>query len=377
MVDIESGVRRPATLSDVASCATMVDAIENLDMVFSPVSAQDVPAGVGVVLEYATTVHNCSKHVHLVDLSSAYEAEYIIRIAAEVAGGLDNLSRRPIISDMICSVSPLSIDASAFATALTFVQKGLPISSTSVPLTGGTSPITSAGALALANAEAIGIITILEAFHPGTPIVYSTMPSVMDPRTGKYRAAAPEAIWMRIAGVQVADRYGIPFMVGGVNSASKAPDIQGGYEKAITAVVSRLAGADIFAGFGGLDNATAFGMDQLVIDSEICEHIAQALEDRPIDDENLALDVIAKIGPEGHFMAEKHTLKHVNEIWIPHLSPVGGISGADHDLFLKNARKRVREILDTHRAAALDPTMAERIEEITKEARMSYQQEKS
>ena len=32
------------------------------------------------------------------------------------------------------------------------------------------------------------------------------------------------------------------------------------------------------------------------------------------------LDVIADVGPGGHFLAQKHTRRHLREIWIPRLT---------------------------------------------------------
>jgi len=372
ILDHETGSKRPASLMDISSCAKIVDAIRNLDMLFSPVTAHDVPVGTGVILEYKAAVQNCTKHAHLVDLASAYEAQCIMRIAAEIVGGGDSLVKKPIVSDMICTVSPLTIDMSALTTVLTFVREGLPVSSTSMPLAGATAPMTPAGTLALANAEVIGTTAILEAFHQGTPIIYAALPSMIDPRTGMYRAAAPEAIWMRIAAAQIADRYRIPHMVGGVNSASKAANIQDGYEKAMTATLSRLVGADMFTGFGLLDSATALALDQLIVDSQICEHVAQALSDRPIDDETLAFDLIAKVGPQGHFLAEKHTLKHAAEVWRPILSRADKVSGADQDAMVAGAKKRVHEILKTHQASPLDGSVLKKIEEIVKLAQRNY-----
>ena len=377
VVDFETEARRPATLQDVVSCAKVIDAVENLDMIFSPISAHDVPSGTGVIDEYKATVENSTKHVHLVDLNSIYEAEYIIRIAGEIMGGVENLIKEPIISDMYCSVSPLTMDISALDTVLTFARKGLPVSSTSMPLAGGTAPMTPAGTLALSNAEVIGALVVMQAFCPNTPVIYTALPSIMDPRTGMYRAAAPEGIWMRMGVVQVAGYYKIPCMVGGVSSSSKTPNIQDGYEKALTAVLSRLAGADMLTGLGLLDSATALALDQLVVDGEMCDHLVRALTDQPIDDETLALDVIARVGPESHFISDKHTLKHANDIWIPRLPGIDKISKSDPDNIVRNAKRRVRDILKNHKKQPLDLSIKKRIETIVTEARKNYQPPKT
>ena len=377
VVDFESGMRRPATLQDVASCAKVIDAVENLDMIFSPISAHDVPRGTGVIDEYKATVENSTKHVHLVDLNSVYEAEYIIKIAGEIMGGVDNLIKEPIISDMLCTVSPLTMDTTALDTVLTFARKGLPVSSTSMPLAGGTGPITPAGTLALSNAEVIGALVIIEAFCPNTPVIYTAFPAVMDPRTGFYRGAAPEEIWMGMAVGQVAGYYKIPYMVGGMNSSSKTPNIQDGYEKAMCAVLSRLAGADILVGPGLLDSASALALDQLIVDGEVCDHLDRALADQPIDEETLGLEVISRVGPESHFISDRHTLRHVGDIWIPRLPGTDRVSRADPESMVKKAKKRVRDILKSHQPQPLDPSTKKRIEMIVSEARKNYQHSKN
>ena len=38
-----------------------------------------------------------------------------------------------------------------------------------------------------------------------------------------------------------------------------------------------------------------------------------------MDDESLALEAIRQVGPGGNYLANKHTLKHMRELWQPAL----------------------------------------------------------
>jgi trimethylamine--corrinoid protein Co-methyltransferase len=39
----------------------------------------------------------------------------------------------------------------------------------------------------------------------------------------------------------------------------------------------------------------------------------------PVDDETLALDVMDRVGPGGHYLYEDHTLKHFRGVWYSDL----------------------------------------------------------
>jgi trimethylamine--corrinoid protein Co-methyltransferase len=367
VIDFETGMRRPATLKDIGIATKVIDSIRNIEVIFSPISASDVPSSTRTIDEYATTVKNTTKHVHLVDLNSPYEAEYIINIAAELVGGLEKLIKQPIVSDMFCVIAPLTIDISALATVLTFARAGLPVSSVSMPLAGGTAPVTPAGALALSNAEVIGAIAVIESFHPRTPIVYTPVAAVMDPGTGELMHA-PEALWMQMAMAQLASYYQLPCSMAFGGSSSRSASFKAGYEITASTLLSKLAGADIFTGLGLLDNSRTFALDQLLIDSEICSYVDKALSDAPIDEDAFALDVIAKVGPTGHFLAEEHTRRHVNELWRSNLLGGNILSRKDRENIVQNARGKVREILRTHHSPQLAPAVQKRIENIVHEA---------
>jgi trimethylamine--corrinoid protein Co-methyltransferase len=61
--------------------------------------------------------------------------------------------------------------------------------------------------------------------------------------------------------------------------------------------------------------------DKLVIDNEIIGMVMRAVDGIQVDAETLAFDLIKKIGPGGHFVAERHTRRHMrSEQYVPGLS---------------------------------------------------------
>ena len=62
-------------------------------------------------------------------------------------------------------------------------------------------------------------------------------------------------------------------------------------------------------GMGMLESGITFDYGQLVLDCENARMIKHTIQGIPVNDETLALDAIKEIGPGGHFLMHKTTLK--------------------------------------------------------------------
>ena len=89
--------------------------------------------------------------------------------------------------------------------------------------------------------------------------------------------------------------------------------MQAGYEKAITLLLPALAGVNMIFYPGTMDHALTVSLESLVIDHEICGIIDRILRGITVTDETIGLDVIEKVGPGGHFLNQKHTMKHLQQ----------------------------------------------------------------
>ena len=74
-----------------------------------------------------------------------------------------------------------------------------------------------------------------------------------------------------------------------------------------------------------------------------------------VDADSLAVDVIANVGPRGHFLAQRHTRRWVREIWIPELThprpprDIGPLPG-----IRERARAKLDKILAEHEPEPLE-----------------------
>ena len=94
-----------------------------------------------------------------------------------------------------------------------------------------------------------------------------------------------------------------------------------------------------------------------------------------INEETLAVDVIQNVGPGGHFLSQKHTLKHLKEeILMPTVfdrtSEASWSKKGKGDV-VDAARERVKKILREHQPHPLPNHIQKRLAELVKNAEVS------
>ena len=72
-----------------------------------------------------------------------------------------------------------------------------------------------------------------------------------------------------------------------------------------------LSGAELVTGMGLDRTYTLLYPEGIFLDNELYERARYSLMGLDVDDETLALDVIASVGPSGHYLAEEHTRTHM------------------------------------------------------------------
>lgn len=317
VLDVETGERRPSMLSDVAMFAKIVDYLDNIDIFGVTVVAHDVPGELHYVKELATAVENTGKHIihgcHGTDMAKGF-----VRIAEVASGGSDALAKRPAISSFGCPVSPLQFDSANTEAMVECAKAGMPYTVLSMAMSGASSPMSLAGTLALINAEVLAGATICQLFNPGTPVIYGSVSSIMDMRTGVMALGAPERPVINTAVVEVAHHYGLPAWVGGMSTDGKEPGEQVMMEKVMTGLPPLLAGSDIVFGAALLNSAVTYSPEQLVIDNEVAGALNRVKKGMNVEADSIALEAIAAAGPGGDYLGMRHTLEHFRkDIWMP------------------------------------------------------------
>jgi trimethylamine---corrinoid protein Co-methyltransferase len=367
VIDPENGVLRKSSLSDLEKATLVADYLEEIAFLWPVISAQDQPRSQQPLYELAAQLQFSGKHVQAMTAVNPSSARCSVKIAEAVAGGSEALRQRPLISNFQCSISPLAYDPEGLEAAMIFADAGIPTGFLTMQIGCSTAPATLAGSLAQANAEVLSGIVLLQCHRPGTPTFYGSCATVMELKTGSVCCGGPEDFILQALTAQMARYYKLPSNVGTFATGAKASNWHAGVENAISGAVSAFAGADMMCGAGLLAGAVIFSFEQLLLDCEIYEIIRRTVGGITVDAETLALETIARVGSENHFMVEPHTFAHMRELWQPALinrNPYGKWQAEGCREAEEAAREKALWILENHRPLPLEAGLKEEIGQI-------------
>jgi trimethylamine--corrinoid protein Co-methyltransferase len=143
---------------------------------------------------------------------------------------------------------------------------------------------------------------------PGKATIYASLPTVADTRSGAYAPGAIETGILMMGVGQMARFYNVPSggYIGLTNS--KVNDAQSGYETGMSTLAGLLGDVHMFNMGGLLDALMSFDFAKAVIDNEISLMLKKVMRGLEFSEDNLALDLIAQVGPTGMFMDQQHTV---------------------------------------------------------------------
>ena len=371
VLDIESGKRREGTLTDVESFFKLGDSLENIHSLDWAVWPKDISDAVVHVYGLFAGFKNTTKPLEGY-IRGETPAKDNIRMASIVAGGEGQLKKRPLLLAIENPFSPLQHSKEMTEGLMVYAKYRQPLVIAPEDQSGITAPATLAGLIVQQNAEVLSGIVLAELVNPGAPVLYGTVSTIADMKSGNIALGAVEAGLINAATAQLAHYYGLPSRGIGGNTDSKIPDIQAGFEKAVTLMMAALAGINLIYSFAGaLESTLTMSYEQLIIDNELAGMVSRALRGIRVNDETLAVDVIKNVGPGGHYLAQKHTLENfMKEHYIPMI-----INREKRETWEKAgskdlreiARDEVKKILKEHQPEPLDRDVEKELKKILKE----------
>jgi len=368
-LDFETGERRASCKDDVAKMARVADYLTSIGFYWPMVSAQDFGA-VAPLHELDASFNNTAKHVQTETVMGKTLARYAVQMAHVLAGDETRMRSKPPLSAMICTIAPLGQDKEGIEGAMVFAEAGIPVGFMAMPNMGSTAPAAVGGTLAMASAEVVSAMVLMQLVAPGAPTFYSIVASVMDPHSAEYINTIAEKYICHVAGVQIAHDWGVPILGGafGVDSPEPA-SWRLGRDSVYTALLAPMAGADIVVGMGELEASTLLVPEQIIFDDEIYHTHRVLAKGVDTSQEGMALGVIGDAGPRGHFLAQKHTRRHLREIWIPELThPRPSMDDGPEPGIRQRARAKLRRILMEHEPEPLEKAVQDELHVILQAA---------
>jgi trimethylamine--corrinoid protein Co-methyltransferase len=371
VIDAFTGRRRAAVLADVTNVARLVDALPNISFLMCMGIASDVNEAISDLYHFEAMVSHTVKPIVYTAWSRRNLAA-IVEMAEAVAGGAEALQRNPFCALYSEPMAPLVHGKESCEKLLTLCAKGLPVVYTPGLITGASAPVTRAGAVAQANAEILSGLVIGQSIRQGTPMIAGGSGMMaMDMSTTVAAYGAPEFMLDWCALAEMSHYYGLPnFGFAGVSDA-KTFDQQAAAEGTLWIMLAAQAGGNLIHDVGYIESGLTASYEMLVAMDAFIGLTGRFMGGIEVTDETLALDVIDRVGPGGHFLGEDHTFRHFRENWYSDLMDRDDREGweAKGSLTLgQRANARARQILETHQSPPLDDAVAGELAAIIRRA---------
>ncbi len=176
-------------------------------------------------------------------------------------------------------------------------------------LGGAMGPVTNAGAIAQSLAETMVGCALTQLERPGAPVIFGNFLSSMSLRSGSPTFGTPEpAIGSMVVG-QLARRLNLPLRCAGSFTTSKLPDGQAMMESVMSMLSAIHCGANfILHSAGFLDGLLSMSYEKFMMDADFCGALHSYLAGVPVDENQLAVEAFAEVGPGSHFLGSAHTM---------------------------------------------------------------------
>ena len=310
VLDRTTGKVRDCTFEDWNEATRLLDAIDDVGVYWQMMSVPENQTTAQRVRYFSDVVRLFGKHVQE-SFSDPRIAPWLREILQVTIGSTEEIRRRHPLSFLLTPVSPLALERSYTDSWLAMRGLDIPVSILPMPQMGATSPASPLSTVLLANCEALGTLCLVQCADPGVPVIYSAVPIVMDPRSGFWSGVAPYC-FLHVATTQMARFYGFPATASACDTDHFFPGVQAGIEKGISALAPMLGGADFLVGPGVLGSATVWSREQVAIDVETFR-ISRFIRRGISEADDSMTDVIAKVGPGGHFVAESSTRRAMRD----------------------------------------------------------------
>lgn len=307
IIDHHAARRRPVTARDTVNWTRLIHQLPNIHIAGSLIDQEEAT--------YSAEVRCLARMLHHTDkpfMFSAFSGEGM-RWLWRMSQVVQESGRLPRLMVLSSVNSPLTYGWGQCEAAMVSAELGIPVLFNSSAVAGVTAPVTLAGAVVQINAEMLAALTIIQLHRPGAPVVYAAHPMAFDMRAGMASISVAEVGLMSAACVQIGRYYGLPTASNGICTDTCTPDAMATLEKWASGYLPAMTGANLNGGAGSLACVGTVSLEQLVIDNDVYGHIFRQARGLKVDEESLAFDVIARVGPGRDYLMDEHTLRHFRE----------------------------------------------------------------
>ena len=359
--EVETCQRHHTTLADIERAARLCDALPNIDFIMSFAHPHELNPDTAYLESFRCMAASSVKPIvntakDRSDLEKMWEIGTIFR------GSEAKHRAMPYTIHYAEPISPLKHPHSSVDRLMFCAEKGMPAIYSPAPIAGSTAPMTIAGHVVQGLAESLFGLVVHQLTQPGAPFLMGIGTAVLDMSTSQCSYNAPEYLMAYLAMVEMSHFLNLPNWGYAGTSDSQLPDGQATFEAGLMTYISMVAGSNLNHDIGYLDFGLTGSLEMIVIMDEVVDQLRRMQKGIPVNEETLAIEVIAQGGERGEFLSHPHTLKHLRGTqWRPNLMNRMGFEQWDRegrkDLLTK-ARERLAAVMQDHQVQPMDPQQA-------------------
>ena len=302
--DPESDAVVPFARQHMRDMVRLGGALPSFDLISTVGIIQDVPPELSDLYAVLEMVANTVKPlVLLVSDEAAFPT--VLDLVEHLHG---DLSSRPFIIPYFNPITPLIINRGTADKMRAAIERGLPFIYSNYGMAGASAPITPAGTLALLTAELLAGLVLSQLIRQGTPVILGSLPAFFDMK-GMGSFYDPQSYVVDLACAEMMAHYHLPHAgTSGAGMGWGADLIAAGHQW-LNHLVSCIGQTGLVPFVGDNLGSKVFSPAILVYADEIIAQARLFAQGFPLDDEAVALDEIAQVGPGGSFLTSALTLK--------------------------------------------------------------------
>ena len=369
VVDVEKNEYRESTVQDLYNAARIVEEMDNIHFYQRPMVCRDIADNFEMDMN---TIYACcagtTKHVG----TSFTEPDFMkgaFDLIHLIAGGEEKWRERPFISNSNCFVvPPMKFATEACKVMEACIEGGMPVLLLSAGQAGATAPAPIATAIVQAVAECLAGVVYVNAMKPGHPAIFGTWPFVSDLRSGAMSGGSGEQALLTAGCAQMHHFYNLPGGAAAGIADAKMPDMQAGWEQAISNVMAGLSGLNlVYEAVGMHASLLGFCLESLVLGDDMLGQVQRCIRGIDVTEDAVSIETMKQVcleGP-GHYLGHGQTLSLMQTEYIyPRIadrtSPKEWAEVGKPNL-VKAATAHKNRILDAPRKPIIDPVFDKEI----------------
>lgn len=365
---------RDSTIHDLNVAARITQALDNVHFFQRALVARDISDN--YEMDINTLYASCAgtkKHVGT-SISDPSHVKGCLDLVHMMADGEDNWRARPFVSNTNCFVVPPMKFAEESCIAMEgCIRGGMPVLLLSAGQAGATAPAFLATAIVQAVAECLAGVVYVNAVSPGHPAVFGTWPFVSDLRTGAMSGGSGEQALLSAGCAQMHQFYGLPGGAAAGIADSKLPDMQAGWEQAMSNVMAGLSGLNMVYEAAGMHaSLLGFCMESLILGNDMLGQVLRCVRGIEVTEDSVSIEAMKQVcleGP-GHYLGHDQTLALMQSEYVypelsDRLSPNAWEELGKSDIVAR-AAERKNEILENSKEPLFEPHVDAAIREAFK-----------